>query len=290
MWYNNYTALIVLFALAGVDLIALIFLLCLTVSFGTLNGLFFYTNIIQANHQAYFPRATINFFTIFISWLNLDLGIETCFYDGMDVYAYSWFQFLFPFYLWFLVGCIILARHYSRSIAKRLGQNPVAVLATLLLMSYSKILQAIIVPLSYTNLTHYNSSDDLELHWIIWLYEGSIDYFKDPKHAALGLFAILSLVMIVLPYISFLFFGHWLQGCSNWWILSWINKLKPFMDAYHAPYKKNTRYWTGLLLFTRLGLFLIFAINANGGESINILAVSSVTIALLAIQKKTLWT
>ena len=112
----------------------------------------FYANIIQANHQAFFPRTKINFFTVFISWLNLDLGIETCFYDGIDIYAYSWFQFLFPFYVWFLVGCIILACRYSQSIAKRFGQNPVAVLATLLLMSYSKILQTIIVPLSWTYL------------------------------------------------------------------------------------------------------------------------------------------
>ena len=58
------------------------------------------------------------------------------------------------------------------------------------------------------------------------------------------------------------------------------------MDAYHAPYKKHARYWTGLLLLSRLGLFLTFAINANGSESINILAVSSVTIALLAIHRR----
>ena len=138
-----------LFALAGVALIATISLFQLIVSVGTLHGLFFYAklNIIQANHQAFFPRATINFFTVFISWLNLDIGIETCFYDGMDIYAYSWFQFLFPFYLWLLVGCIVLLCRYFQSIAKRLGQNPVAVLATLFLMSYSKILSAVIVPL-----------------------------------------------------------------------------------------------------------------------------------------------
>ena len=53
------------------------------------------------------------------------------------------------------------------------------------------------------------------------------------------------------------------------------------MDAYHAPYKKHTRYWTGLLLISRLGLFLIFA---NDGESVNIAAVSSVSVALLAIR------
>ena len=56
------------------------------------------------------------------------------------------------------------------------------------------------------------------------------------------------------------------------------------MDAYHAPYKKHTRYWTGLLLIERLGLFLTFAVNANGSESINILAVSSVAITLLAMK------
>jgi hypothetical protein len=58
---NKNTALILLFMMAGVALIVIIFLFWLTVSVGTLNGLFFYANIIQANHQAYFPRATMNF-------------------------------------------------------------------------------------------------------------------------------------------------------------------------------------------------------------------------------------
>ena len=64
---NNRITLVIPFALTGVALVAIIFLLQLTVSVGTLNGLFFYANIIQANHQANFPRATINFFTIFTS-------------------------------------------------------------------------------------------------------------------------------------------------------------------------------------------------------------------------------
>ena len=281
---NNHATLVVCFALAGVSLVIIIFIFRLTVPFGTMNGLFFFANIVQANHQAFFPRAKINFFTIFISWLNLDFGIETCFYDGLDIYAYSWFQFLFPFYVWFLVGCIIVACHYSRSFAKQLGQNPVAVLATLFLMSYSKLLQAIIVPLSWTYLTLYGHSNETQN--VVWLYDASIYFFKESKHIALGFFAITSIVLFVLPYIFLLLFGHWLQGCSNWWILSWLNKLKPFMDAYYAPYKKHARYWTGLLLLTRLGLFLTFAINANGSESVNILAVSSVSIALLAIHRR----
>jgi predicted outer membrane repeat protein len=281
---NKYTALTLFFMMAGVALIVIIFLFRLIISVGTLSGLFFYANIIQANHQAYFPRATMNFFTIFVSWLNLDLGIETCFYDGMNIYAYSWFQFLFPFYVWFLVGCIILACRYSQSFAKRLGQNPVAVLATLLLMSYSKIFSGVIVPLTWTYLTYYTISNETQS--VVWMYDASMQYFGEPKHIALGLFATLCVAVFVLPYLLLLFFGHWLQGCSNWWILSWLNKIKPFMDAYHAPYRKHTRYWTGLLLITRLGLFLTFAINANGSEGVNLLAVSSVSISLLAIHRR----
>ena len=107
---KKHIALILLFSIAGISLIAIIFLLWLIIAVGTLNGLLFYANIIQANHQAFFPRDTINFFTVFISWLNLDLGIEICFYDGMDIYAYSWFQFLFPSYINFgyLLGVSLL--------------------------------------------------------------------------------------------------------------------------------------------------------------------------------------
>ena len=31
----------------------------------------------------------------------------------------------------------------------------------------------------------------------------------------------------------------------------WI-KFKPFVDAYHGPYKDNCRFWTGLLLLVRM--------------------------------------
>ena len=143
---SSYILLIIPFAIIGIILIAGIYLLNLTASTGMLSGLLFYANVIQANYQAFFPRDTVNFFTIFLAWLNLDIGIETCFYDGMDIYVYSWLQFLFPLYLWFLISTIIVISRYTQRIAKSLGQNPVTILATLLLMSYSKILGATIAP------------------------------------------------------------------------------------------------------------------------------------------------
>ena len=55
------------------------------------------------------------------------------------------------------------------------------------------------------------------------------------------------------------------------------------MDAYHAPYKKGTRYWTGLLLLVRCVLFLAFTFNAIGNASINLLAITSVTAGLIVL-------
>ena len=92
---SSYISLVILFALAGIALVIGFLVLHMTVDVGTLNGLIFYANIVHSNREAYFQhtREITNFHAIFISWLNLDFGIETCFYDGMDIYGYS---FYFP--------------------------------------------------------------------------------------------------------------------------------------------------------------------------------------------------
>ena len=86
---------------------------------------------------------------IFIAWLNLDVGIETCYYNGMDTYGRTWLQFVFPLYVWALVGLIIVVSHYSTNAARIFGRNPVSVLATLFLLSYTKLLQTIIAVFSF---------------------------------------------------------------------------------------------------------------------------------------------
>ena len=253
---NDYLALILPFSLAGIALVAVLLLLRLTVTAGTIQGFIFYANVVQANTSFFFPTGEVNILTVFIAWLNLDLGIESCFYDGMTAYAYVWLQFLFPFYVWFLIGMIIAVTHYSSKLTKILGHNPVAVLATLLLLSYSKLLRTISNTLSVSVL-HY--PDDNKS---VWPFNGNMAY-GSVEHAVLALFAILVLVCLFIPYTLLLFFAHWLQALSHWRILSWLNNIKPFIDTYHAPYKKQTRYWTGLLLFMRLFLLAFDALNSK---------------------------
>ena len=131
---NSYLSLLIAFALA---LVVFLLILKLTVTVGTINGLIFYTNIVSVNRAPLFPSGETNILTVFIAWVNLDLGIETCFFDGMDAYSKAWLQYAFPIYVWVLVGAIILASRFSTRITRSLGTNPVAVLTTLFLLSYA---------------------------------------------------------------------------------------------------------------------------------------------------------
>ena len=248
----------------------------LTVSVGTINGLIFYANIIRANQAIFFPHdASKSFLSVFIAWLNLDLGIETCFYNGLDAYAKTWFQFLFPLYIWFLVIAIIVSSHYSTRASRLSGNNAVQVLATLFLLSYAKLLRIIITTFSTTKLVYPN-----EYYKWVWLYDGNVDYLKG-KHIPLFIASLLLLMFISFPYTVCLLFIQWLQKFSHLKLLHWVGKLLPLFDAYTGPYKMKHRYWTGLLLLIRVCIFLIFSLNTLGDPTINLLTITTLVLVIL---------
>jgi len=146
--------LFILLALAGFALIVVLLKCNLTVSTGTLNGFVFYANIIRANHSVFFPLQKSgvfsSFLSVFIAWLNLDLGVEVCLFQGMDAYIRTWLQFVFPVYIWILVAFMICSSSYSTTIARLSGSNTVSILATLFLLSHAKLLRTIITSISFT--------------------------------------------------------------------------------------------------------------------------------------------
>ena len=122
---------------AGVVLVLFLMLFNFTVSVGSINSLMFYANVIRAQHTTFFmPEISESFLSKFIAWLNLDLGVETCFNKSLDAYGKVWLEFLFPFYIWMLTLVIIISSHYSSLASKLAGRNAVQVLATLFLLSY----------------------------------------------------------------------------------------------------------------------------------------------------------
>ena len=81
-----FTSVITAGILSGVLLVTLLLLLNLTVAVGTLNGVIFHVNIVGANGGILFPFSKPNLVTVFVAWLNLEIGFDTCFIDGMDTY------------------------------------------------------------------------------------------------------------------------------------------------------------------------------------------------------------
>ena len=102
-------------------LIVVLITLNLTVSIGSINGLLLYANIVKLNETVFFPNGSIPVLNQFISWLNLDLGIETCLYNGLDGYTKAWLQFIFPLYVWLLMIGVIIGCHYSVRLTRLCG-------------------------------------------------------------------------------------------------------------------------------------------------------------------------
>ena len=228
---NKYLTLLIPFTLAGFLLVFFLTVLNLTVSQGTINGLIFYANIVRANQAVFFPPGDTNILTVFIAWLNLDLGIKTCFADGLNGYWKTWLQFVFPVYIWIITAIIIIASHHSSIAAKIFGNNSVPVLATLFLLSYAKLLRAIITVLTFTFLDYPDGSRQA-----VWSYDANVLYFS-PLHTILFLVAVGFLSFLLLPYTGILLFKQYLQKHTKYTFLRWIVRMKPFFDAYFGPFK-----------------------------------------------------
>ena len=283
--------LVALFAAAGVALVALLYALNMTISCGTLNGLIFYANIVSISGLTSLQNCSIHpILSVFIAWVNLDLGVETCFYPGMDTYQKTWLQLAFPLYIWLLVAAIIVASHYSSRAMKVFGRNNVAILATLFLLSYTKILKTIITALDFTEVYKSNASNvsDEVLSYKVWTYDGNLEYLKG-KHVVLFSVALVLLLFLFLPYTLLLIFGQCVRSmrgrkrCVLWLIRS--TAFISIMDAYHAPYNKKHRYWTGLMLLTCCVLYLAFVTPSKDGNiRANMYAITLMLFAILTLK------
>ena len=276
---NLYLLLLIPFALAGVVLVLLLLKCNLTVSMGTINGLIFYANVVQATKTAFFPTGSNSTFThilsVFIAWLNLDLGIETCLAEGLNTYHRTWLQFVFPVYIWSLVGVIIMVSRYSIRVSRWTGSNTVSVLATLFLLSYAKLLRVTFDVFTSTSLTDANGTTTL-----LWLLDGDYVFLQWP-HSLLFTAALVTLLGHIVPFTALLLVSPTLQRYSHHKPLRWVNRMKPLLDAYQGPYKNKVRYWTGLLLLVRLIILSANAINVTGNQAVSLFTTNIVVTIML---------
>ena len=250
---NVHILITIIVIVAGIVLVVLLYVLNLTVTNGTINGIIFYANIVSINDSVFLANDNVfKPLRVFISFTNLDLGIETCFYNRMDSYVKMWLQLFFPSYLIFIAVSIIIASRYSSRILRLTYRRSLPVLATLFLLSYTGVLRVVLTVLfSYSTITHYPSGDKQ----IMWSIDASVPLFGFK-------FTILFITCLVLFLILFLFniallFTRFLSRFRV------VNHLKPLLDAFQGSYKDKYYYWVAVNIIIRITFFSLYAFQKN---------------------------
>ena len=190
--------------LAGLLLMTALLTQNITVSVGLINEFIFYANIVSAGSTVFFPSSEPSFPSVFLAWLNLDIGINVCFIDGLDAYFKTWLQLAFPVYIITSVVMVIKVSECSPRFVQLSGRkDPVSTLATLVLLSYAKLLSVTITALPFATLDYPDGKQE-----IVWLPDGNVKYFQG-KHVPLVLVAVL-IILIGLPYTILLLLWQWI--------------------------------------------------------------------------------
>ena len=246
---NVHILITIIVIVAGVVLVVLLYVLNLTVTNGTINGIIFYANIVSINDSVFLANDNVfKPLRVFISFINLDLGIETCFYNGMDSYAKMWLQLFFPSYLIIIAMSIIIASRYSTRILRLTYRRSLPVLATLFLLSYTGVLRTVLTVLfSYSTITHLPSGHQQ----LVWSIDASIPLFG-LKFTILFI-TCLVLFLILIPFNATLLFTRYFLRFKA------INHFKPLLDAFQGSYKDKYYYWSAVHLTLRGLLFAFYA-------------------------------
>ena len=254
---NVYLLITIPIAITGIALVVLLFMLNLTVTNSAVNSLLFFVNIISINISIFFPDNHSSLLT-FLSLLNLDLGFETCFYNGMTDYAKTWLQLAFPIYLFVIAVFIIVISRHSIKVQRLTAAKVLPVLATLFLLSYTKILLTVSSILRfYSKVTSVPSM----ISTFVWPVDTSVAPFG--VKYSLMFVTFLLLFLTLLPANIVILFSRRLSHFQV------VNRFKPLLDVYYAPYNDRFYYWTGLqLVIRKIVLFLTLF-----KEDVNILSV-----------------
>ena len=235
--------IIIPIAIAGVVLVMMLLIFNLTVTSGIINTFIFYVNIISINYSTFFPECH-SIDCLLFSLSNLDLGFETCFYNGMGGYFKALLQLVFPLYLIFIAFVVIIGSRYSVTIQRITSHRALHVLATIFLLSYTKFLLTVcqvlffyseIIPLPSKKIT------------LVWYLDVNVPLF--------GVKFIIAFLICLVIFIILLYFNFLLLFARQLLRFKYINNFKPLLDAYFGPYKDQFFYWIGFQLALRAVFF-----------------------------------
>ena len=253
-------------------LVLLLFILNLTVSNGTLGGLVFFANmsVVSLHTNLLVDKLYTLPVKLSLSFLNLNLGYPMCFYHGMDIVVKTGLQFVFPVYLWSLVLGLVIISRYSTRISNLIVGSSVQVLATLIQLSFAKLLLTVsdIFTSAEVHTTHHHPL-------MVWYFGGNITYLSG-GHLVLFLLSLLTALLFLLPYLVITTIASHLRKYR-------LSKhIRPLIDAYHGPYKDRLGYWFGVRQWLVVFLYIVYA-SLRGVHPLIMLIIHIVIVAIFMI-------
>ena len=164
---------------------------------------------------------------------------------------------------------------YSSRLTNLIGDRAVPLLATLFLLSYTKLLRTVTTIFEFGVLTHYPYKSKS----IVWYFDGNLPYCQHP-HIYLFLVAMITL-FFCLSFTLFLLLIQCWRRISHLRLLRWINKFTPFYDAYFAPLEDNHCYWFGTMLLMRGALLVLFTAISSTVPLVSLLTLATTLVILL---------
>ncbi len=268
---NAHISLIVVFAAAGIMLIFVVAFLKVSIGEGYLNGVIFYSHILGPFIFQLAPLPGSSSVFLLVAVIDLDLGIETCFYNGMDALGYIGLKLVFPLYLYFLMGTIIILARFVKW-PWNIGICAGKTFATLLILTHSSILRISIEVLSFVSITTISNPTHSSPRWRV---DPSVHYFTG-FHAFLVVVSVVFLVVYLIPLPLILLFPSRVYRCK------YTRNLKPILDAFFAPYRPKFRCWIGIRVL--LSILVAFVGLFPTVTSYNILVLVIIILLLLYVQ------
>ena len=266
-----------LHALGGIFIVAGLFLLNLTLLQGTIMGVVLYTNIMGLMGDVLQEHAWGPLFFL-LSVLNLQPGGEVCFYDGMDEFWKALLQFAFPFYLFTLLTVIIIVTHKCDDRmfrkARFIARRAVPVLATIMVLTYTSLVNAVIAPLRYTILYNVDTAQGET----VWLYQPSLPFFGG-QHLVIGILSVAVTVLYLIPFTFTMLFGDLMR---RYFHKFWFSH---FMDVLHGGFRWPLGFWIGLRLLVRVILVVTHRFtSANAAAYYTFVATGTLLVAQLLVK------
>ena len=146
--------------------------------------------------------------------------------------------------------------------------NPVAVLATMILLCYAQFLNTISGSSYLAYLWPAYGSRNIDLSSTLQIGAEELQQTSSSFKATSYLLIIILILVLILVTLFTIFtavvtFWQCLLICQDKVVCKWMKyqKLHHFIEPYHAPYTNKHRYWTGLLLYIQVLLSFVSSIN-----------------------------